>query len=526
MKDIKTKDKSNKGIKTLNKASTWTERIKDPIVSLNRQSNEVNNNDADVNEYGSEKIKYYTNRLKDESLHNVSASSSKAKDLIKKKIQKKKIKSHTVNKIKGRASDIKNVTKNVNKINNVGKQMFIQGKKLAISMARTSRIMVMAIARGLVMGVKALIGALSSLIGILASGGAIVIIIVVIICLIAMLLGSVFGIFFSNDSGSRTMTSVISEINQEVYRKVDNEKLLSQADEVVFESTYSNWKEVISVYSVKYSGDESSRIVMYLDDKNVNNLKNVFYDFNTITTEVRNETNDSTSFNPGSFQISNNDKKILYVNVNSKSLDDVMKNYNFTESQKEQIRELTSSEYDDMWSNLLYGSETGDYIYWRQKGAEWSNIMLGNSGKTIGDIGCLATSISVLIEKSGVNNSLIPFNPGVFVTKLNENNGFDSEGNLQYAAINKVIPNFEYVGKVNLNGKTQKEKLTKIKTYYEQGYYIAVEVMGSTGQHWIAVVNVNGNIIKMVDPSSDSTDLWSTYNWKNTSQFVYFRIKK
>ena len=113
MKDIKTKDKSNKGIKTLNKASTWTERIKDPIVSLNRQSNEVNNNAADVTEYGSEKIKYYTNRLKDESIHSVSASSSKAKDVIKKKIQKKKIKNHTVNKIKGRASDIKNVTKNL-----------------------------------------------------------------------------------------------------------------------------------------------------------------------------------------------------------------------------------------------------------------------------------------------------------------------------------------------------------------------------------------------------------------------------
>ncbi len=60
MKDIKTKDSSRKGIKTLNKASTWTERIKDPIVYLNDKSNEINSNNNNINEYGSDKIKYYS----------------------------------------------------------------------------------------------------------------------------------------------------------------------------------------------------------------------------------------------------------------------------------------------------------------------------------------------------------------------------------------------------------------------------------------------------------------------------------
>lgn len=41
---------------------------------------------------------------------------------------------------------------------------------------------------------------------------------------------------------------------------------------------------------------------------------------------------------------------------------------------------------------------------------------------------------------------------------------------------------------------------------------------------WIAVLNVD-NTITMADPGSDGTSLWSTYNWRNTSQFIYFKTK-
>lgn len=274
-----------------------------------------------------------------------------------------------------------------------------------------------------------------------------------------------------------------SKNNQEVYRKVDTQRLLSKADEIVFETTYSNWKDVIAVYSVKYSNDDSedAQVVMYLDDKNVSRLKTVFYDFNTITTEVRSEKSENQSSTP--VQSQNQGKTVLYVNIVSKSLDEIMNSYNFTDEQKEQIRELTSPEYDDIWSNLLYGAETGDYIYWRQKEASWSNIQLGNSGKTISDIGCLATSVAILIQKSGANNTIVPFNPGTFVENLNKNNGFDNNGNLQYVAITKIVPNFQYKGRVTLAGKTKTEKLNLIKKYQNQGYYLAMEVLGDTGQH-------------------------------------------
>ena len=73
---------------------------------------------------------------------------------------------------------------------------------------------------------------------------------------------------------------------------------------------------------------------------------------------------------------------------------------------------------------------------------------------------------------------------------------------------------------------TFKEKFRIINEYYSKGYYIAIEVKGNTGQHWVAVNDIKGNIINMVDPGNDSTNLWLTYNSVNTSQIRYFKAKK
>ena len=163
---------------------------------------------------------------------------------------------------------------------------------------------------------------------------------------------------------------------------------------------------------------------------------------------------------------------------------------------------------------------------WRQRGATWSNIRIGNTTSTIGDIGCLVTSVAILIQKSGVNTATItPFNPGTFVEALNKVGGFSSNGSLQYAPISQVVPDFKYMGQIELRGKTREEKLSTITNYFNQGYYLTVEVKGATpgNQHWVAVIGIDGNNIKMVDPATDHTDMWSAYEWSKTSQFNYFK---
>ena len=76
---------------------------------------------------------------------------------------------------------------------------------------------------------------------------------------------------------------------------------------------------------------------------------------------------------------------------------------------------------------------------------------------------------------------------------LNKNNGFDGNGNLQYAAVTKAVPAFKYVGNQNLRGKSKEEKLSIIKQYLDSGYYLTAEVKGATkgSQHWVAVTKVD-----------------------------------
>ena len=207
----------------------------------------------------------------------------------------------------------------------------------------------------------------------------------------------------------------------------------------------------------------------------------------------------------------------------------MIKEYNFNELQLKQYDELSSTKYLSLWNNAIYGfyGVNGEFVNWKQKGESWSGIRIGTTSKTIGDIGCLVTTVSILIKKSGVSTSDIrPFNPGTFVIALNNNYGFDKSGNLKYSSIEKVVPNFVYQGHINLRVKTKSEKLYEIRKYLENGYYLAAEVKGATknSQHWVAIDNLSGGTITMIDPASNETNMWNKYDWNKTTQFVYFKI--
>ena len=76
-----------------------------------------------------------------------------------------------------------------------------------------------------------------------------------------------------------------------------------------------------------------------------------------------------------------------------------------------------------------------------------------------------------------------------------------------------------------LRDKSKSEKFSAIKKYYENGYYLAIEVAGATEteQHWVALDYVTDNKIIMLDPGSNETNMWKKYDWNLTTQFVYFK---
>lgn len=542
MADIKVKDIAKKGVKTINKAVVQTERFKDNIVRTKEKAEETVSNDINSNEYASNKIKFATDRVFDESVNqfnkqgqksfmktkeNYQKSKAKIKQLKKKIKDKRKVKS-TVKNTKTTIKTSKEVAKKAEKTAKETIKASKRATKIAKETAKRTAQGVKVAIKTTISAIKTIIAGTKALVAAIVAGGWVAVIVIIVICLVALMCSSIFGIFFSSQktsANSITMNTVVAECNQEFSDKLQSIQDSNPHDDYVLEGSMASWKDVLTVYTIKQSNGVNQQDVMTIDDNKKNVIKQIFWDMNSLTSEVRDEmvTEQGTNADEMPKQVQ---KKVLHIKINTKTLEQMKNDYHFSSAQNKQLVELTDNKYASLWNGVIYGAaDSGEYVNWRQAGQSWSNIKIGNTNSTLGQIGCLVTSISILIEKSGCNTTISPFNPGTFLEALNKNNAFDGSGNLQYAGVTRAVPNFSYVGNVNLRGKSRTEKLALITQYFNQGYYLAIEVKGATpgNQHWVAITGISGNNVIIVDPASDGTDLWSSYEWGKTSQFNYFK---
>lgn len=545
MADIKVKDIAKKGVKTINKAVVQTERFKDNIVRTKEKSEETVSNDINSNEYASNKIKFATDRAFDESVNqfnkqgqksfmktkeNYQKSKAKIKQLKKKIKDKRKVKS-TVRNTKTAIKTSKEVAKKTEKTAKETIKASKRTMQIAKETAKRTAQGVKVAIKTTISAIKAIIAGTKALVAAIVAGGWVAVIVIIVICLVALMCSSIFGIFFSSQktsANSITMNTVVAECNQEFSDKLQSIQDSNPHDDYVLEGSMASWKDVLTVYTIKQSNGVNQQDVMTIDDNKKNVIKKIFWDMNSLTSEVKDEmvTEQGTNADEMPKQVQ---KKVLHIKINTKTLEQMKNDYHFSPAQNKQLAELTDNKYASLWNGVIYGAtDSGEYVNWRQAGQSWSNIKIGNTNSTIGNIGCLVTSIAILIEKSGVPTPNIePFNPGTFVEVLNKNGGFDDRGNLYYGPISKVVPNFKYVGNVNLRGKSRSKKLALITQYVNAGYFVTEEVKGATpgNQHWVAVTGVNGNNVIMVDPASNQTDMWSAYEWSKSSQFNYFKAE-
>lgn len=541
MADIKQKGVLNKEIKVLNKEIVGIEKFKDNMVKTKEKAENSQDQDTTVNDLNSERLKninnivasegsYKFNKYRKNSINETNQNIRKAKLQINKFKERREINRLKKESIKSSKTSIKtskSVVKNTKKIQQESIKASQRAMKLAKDSAKATIKGVKVAVKVTISSIKAIIASTKALVSALIAGGWVAVVIVIVICMVGLLCSSIFGIFLSSEktsSNSLTMNDVISECNQEFSDRLQTIQNTNSHDDYVLEGNMTPWKDVLLIYTIKQSNGMNQQDVVTMDNNKKLILKQIFWNMNNLSSEVKVEMVTEQGINtqelPKQVQ-----KKVLHIKITSKSIEQMKNEYHFNVAQNQQLQELSSEKYESLWNGVIFGiHDSGDYINWRQKGASWSNIRIGNTTSTIGDIGCLVTSIAILIEKSGTNKNFEIFNPGIFVEELNKNNGFDTHGNLQYSSINKVVPEFKYIGNINLRGKSRTEKLSLIKQYFNAGYFITAEVKGATSgnQHWVAVTGINGNNIVMVDPGSNRTDMWSSYEYSKTSQFNYF----
>lgn len=358
--DIKLRKKKDKNIKVLDRIAVANENFKENIVNIstkdnNQSTNEIYSNELtniynDITSTASYTLNNNGKKTYIENRENI----NKLKKENKKKINKKNNNKIKTNKIK---IDNKSIDKTI-----------IDSKKNFQIIKQTNKKIIKGVDVTLKTSasiVKKIIASAQSLINLLITSGGIAILVIIIICMIAILLSSFFGIFFINETNpTRTMTSVIVEVNQESYQRIQNTKQFYIYNDYVVEPSYSNWKEVIAIYAVKYSKENQGINITTLDELNVSRLKSIYWQMNQITTYFTDE-------KVNEFET----RRVLHLKVQSKSKEEMMNYYKFTEEQKKEVNNLLSNEYETLWQNLIYGSNDGN-----TKIVEIARQQIGNKG--------------------------------------------------------------------------------------------------------------------------------------------------
>ena len=401
MSEIKIKEKPKETIKVLDKGVVQAQNFKHNIVATKEKINDLTTNkNENATEYANDKIqssmKYAENKAVSEfnkrgkqAFKNVSQNFERTKNEIKavqentnKTIktlknnpkatkQKSDIISKTI-KSKNRHKTIKNGTKQTIKTyksstklskkgiktaertaknaQKVAKESAKMAKRAARVAKETARRTAQAIKIGIkatIKAVQAIVAAVKSLVSLIAAGGWVAAIIIVVICMIAMMVSSVYGVFFSKDlkgqNNEPTIASETLKLEMEMELKIAGTKALHfpyGTCEVI--KNKASWKDLLIIYSIKANGGNNQQEVMTLNSEKVKILHKVYWDMNEIKAD--------RSF----------DKKKLVkltITIRGKSVQEMAAEYKFNEEQMKMLEDLLNPRYDNQWSEVLKNSD-------------------------------------------------------------------------------------------------------------------------------------------------------------------------
>lgn len=387
MKDIKTRE-NKKDIKMLDRAAGLAKVTKDATVRTKDQiQNLSDDGQITPDEYAEDKIKYMAESAIEDTgkaakktvqktydggkrLYKEIRRTRKETDAIKQTAKSTgKTTAKTMQKsIKTGQRTVKTAQQTAKTTVKTAEKTAKSAKKTAEASAKAARMAAQATYKAAVVtakataaAVKAAIAGVKALIAAIAAGGFVSVVIIIIICIIALIAGSCFGIFFiGEDTGSGiTLQNVISEINNEYEAKITEIKNSNTYD-VLEMSGSVVWPEVLSVYAVKTTGDPNNpQEVVSMDENKKQILTDIFWEMNEITHSITSKTeNVVTETDDGNGNIVETTESegitYLYIKVIHKSVDEMAEQYGFSDSQKEQLSEFLSEDNKKMWSGVLY----------------------------------------------------------------------------------------------------------------------------------------------------------------------------
>ena len=408
MADIKTKESVRGTVKTIDRAAVVSERIKSAAVRTKDTADTAEKNAAPAEtspqEYGAQQIKDTVRRCVAgtgaqlqkrgrRGFSDAKRNAGKARDNIQKckdafkGTQPKKATQQAVQKAgkgtlktaqSGGKSSVKVAQKGVKTAQTTAKTAKVTAKASAKAAQKTvqaakaaAKATVQAVkvaAKATVAAVKAIIAGTKALIAAIAAGGWVAVVVILVLCVIGLIAGSCFGIFFSGeDSGTgQTMRQAVQEINADYQSQIDTTRANLTYDKLEMSGSRAVWPEVLAVYAVKTSSDpDEPQEVATVDDSKKAILKDIFWQMNELSSRTESKTEEviaETDDGHGNIveTATTVTRTYLYITVGHKTAEEMADRFNFTDNQRQQLSELLAEENRRLWSAVLYGIYSGD----------------------------------------------------------------------------------------------------------------------------------------------------------------------
>ena len=218
--------------------------------------------------------------------------------------------------------------------------------------------------------IKAAAAAIKGLVAAIAAGGWVAVVIILLICLIALIVGSCFGLFFGSDStGTGTsITQAVSTLNGEYLSHIQEIEDANPHDRQEITSNDGvlsiNWEDVLAVFSAKVTGAENGAQVASLDDAQVQQLRDIMWEMNTVSSSTHTESHEVevTEVDEDGKETTHTEtvtETILEITITHKTPEEIARQYSFNPRQNEYLALMSEPVNQSLWAELLGGYTSG-----------------------------------------------------------------------------------------------------------------------------------------------------------------------
>lgn len=224
-------------------------------------------------------------------------------------------------------------------------------------------------AQKLAAGFKAALSIVKSLPAALAAGGAVAVTAILLVCLIAMVAGSSFGIFFAAQptASGESLQTVVRQLSEEYYAQI---KAIEQSFphdrlEVIPDGPSAiRWENVLSVFAADLAAAENSQPVAVLESAQIDRLKEILRQMNPVShrTYTEEHEEEQTTTNEDGEQVTETvtvTETVLEITIQHKAPQEMATALGFTARQNEQLALLSDPQYQALWMELLGGYVSG-----------------------------------------------------------------------------------------------------------------------------------------------------------------------